>query len=651
MTINLLSILGGGGKDAGAGASQGLFSYNNAETGQGGGVAAALDGGEGESGFDELFEGKLAELNQLLSDAGELQGEQALPAPKMLAALLQRLHLVQPGNDFTPNLPQLPQEQITAMAEAMGIDAEALSANAAESAGQIFPQGMGIQSEIVEKIMSLLQEIADLGASLQDAGMTLVNIDMKVGPLEEEASAGEDKPTPSGEPILDVLREKQLEAAPVENPLSESAQQVLQALFGITPQALQEQISNLRKVSMAQLKAALENRPVTLTVNGEGANAAQGALNLPQAAAAPGMLDLLAHLTGLSREELWQAMEQRTDGEADFVFDMALFQFQQQAGWTPPRGESIQGAFVAPNSATPTQEAISPLGEMALKPDRNLAPGETPEALLSKEMQTGSALEKSADKANSLAALNLAKGQQGQGKEGKSLPFAALQAQAAGNDSALNLRRDALTPLWREAWQRPLTESQPFEASSSSSLSVSSLESRLDADSRLRETHLTQQRRAPQQAARVQEQVMVQVKDGLSRGDTHIRVQLNPAELGRVDVKMEVNADGRATLAIVADNRDTLDMLQRDSRALERAFQSLGLEMGEGGMSFDLGGEFAGNEAGDESPDTPMKEGQSSFDAMLDSPEDRMAQVLLDGFDDSALHYVAHIDDHLNIKV
>jgi hypothetical protein len=69
---------------------------------------------------------------------------------------------------------------------------------------------------------------------------------------------------------------------------------------------------------------------------------------------------------------------------------------------------------------------------------------------------------------------------------------------------------------------------------------------------------------------------------------TTIEVRLDPAELGRVHVKLDVGADARVTATVAADNPATLSDLMRSARDLERALESAGLELASGGLSFDL---------------------------------------------------------------
>lgn len=84
------------------------------------------------------------------------------------------------------------------------------------------------------------------------------------------------------------------------------------------------------------------------------------------------------------------------------------------------------------------------------------------------------------------------------------------------------------------------------------------------------------------------DQVAVQIQRAVRDGNSRIIVQLNPAELGQVEVQLEFGQDGRVSAAVLADRADTLDMLQRDARLLERSLQEAGLKADSGSLSFDL---------------------------------------------------------------
>ncbi len=73
-------------------------------------------------------------------------------------------------------------------------------------------------------------------------------------------------------------------------------------------------------------------------------------------------------------------------------------------------------------------------------------------------------------------------------------------------------------------------------------------------------------------------------QDGLDR----VSIQLRPVELGRIDVRMEFGNDGVMRARIVAENPQTLELLQRDARALEKALQDVGVRTEQGSLSFSL---------------------------------------------------------------
>lgn len=96
-------------------------------------------------------------------------------------------------------------------------------------------------------------------------------------------------------------------------------------------------------------------------------------------------------------------------------------------------------------------------------------------------------------------------------------------------------------------------------------------------------------RHLPSQA--VLDQVAVHINKAVREGVDGIRIQLHPASLGHLEVNLEVGRDGRVVAQITADRQDTLDLLQRDARGLERALQDAGLKADAGSLNFGLRGE------------------------------------------------------------
>ena len=107
------------------------------------------------------------------------------------------------------------------------------------------------------------------------------------------------------------------------------------------------------------------------------------------------------------------------------------------------------------------------------------------------------------------------------------------------------------------------------------------------------------------------DQVAVQIQRAVANGDTRINIRLHPASLGRVDVDLEIGKDGRVLAMVTAEKAETLEMLQRDTKVLERALQDAGLDANPDSLSFNLFGEK--DTAGSDDKD---KTGNSSNDAL-----------------------------------
>lgn len=73
-------------------------------------------------------------------------------------------------------------------------------------------------------------------------------------------------------------------------------------------------------------------------------------------------------------------------------------------------------------------------------------------------------------------------------------------------------------------------------------------------------------------------------------GENEFTIRLDPPELGGIEVKLHVDAAGKASASLAADLPPTLDLLQRDSATLERVMKETGLDLS-GGLTFSLKGE------------------------------------------------------------
>ena len=86
----------------------------------------------------------------------------------------------------------------------------------------------------------------------------------------------------------------------------------------------------------------------------------------------------------------------------------------------------------------------------------------------------------------------------------------------------------------------------------------------------------------------VGEQVALSLKQAVTADNNAIRIQLKPASLGTIDVKLTVGQDGRVNAVISADRSDTLNMLKQDSGTLQQALRDAGLNADSSSLSFNL---------------------------------------------------------------
>ena len=117
------------------------------------------------------------------------------------------------------------------------------------------------------------------------------------------------------------------------------------------------------------------------------------------------------------------------------------------------------------------------------------------------------------------------------------------------------------------------------------------------------------------------QQIAVNISRAMQGGTDRISIQLKPAALGRVEVRLEVTADGRVQAVVTADRPETLETLQRDARGLERALQDAGLRTDTNSLSFNLRGGH------DPNGGAPLPAGEEGDPAAEDSVDDASVET------------------------
>ncbi len=82
--------------------------------------------------------------------------------------------------------------------------------------------------------------------------------------------------------------------------------------------------------------------------------------------------------------------------------------------------------------------------------------------------------------------------------------------------------------------------------------------------------------------------IALQMARNLQKGISRFDIRLDPPEMGRIDVRMEVRKDGHVAAHMTVDRPETLDLLQRDARALQQALNNAGLQADSDSLNFTL---------------------------------------------------------------
>ena len=80
----------------------------------------------------------------------------------------------------------------------------------------------------------------------------------------------------------------------------------------------------------------------------------------------------------------------------------------------------------------------------------------------------------------------------------------------------------------------------------------------------------------------------VEIAASVRSGKSHFEIRLDPADLGRIDVRIDVDRDGQITSHLRVEKPETLLMLRQDAPQLQRALDDAGFKSGDGGLQFSL---------------------------------------------------------------
>ena len=94
----------------------------------------------------------------------------------------------------------------------------------------------------------------------------------------------------------------------------------------------------------------------------------------------------------------------------------------------------------------------------------------------------------------------------------------------------------------------------------------------------------------------VADQIKINITQSAIKGVDKIEIQLKPAALGNVEIKLQIAKDGRLQAHIVASNAETMEILQKDLSTLKDSFEAAGYQMDNDSFSFSYRGEQESSE-------------------------------------------------------
>ncbi|MEO8683536.1 MAG: flagellar hook-length control protein FliK [Devosia sp.] len=83
-------------------------------------------------------------------------------------------------------------------------------------------------------------------------------------------------------------------------------------------------------------------------------------------------------------------------------------------------------------------------------------------------------------------------------------------------------------------------------------------------------------------------QIAFELVRQVNDGNTRFQMRLDPPELGKIDVRLDIDRSGQVTARLTVEKAETLDLMQRDQRGLEKALQQAGLDSSKTNLEFSL---------------------------------------------------------------
>ncbi len=128
-------------------------------------------------------------------------------------------------------------------------------------------------------------------------------------------------------------------------------------------------------------------------------------------------------------------------------------------------------------------------------------------------------------------------------------------------------------------------------------------------------------------------QIAGQIIERFDGRSTRFEIRLDPPELGKVNIRVEVSADGKVTAVLAARDGAVVDALMRGAKTLENALMQAGLDLSEGGVRVQQEGTRSGHHAHRDGSDDAPRAGHRGLEpeatetgSALATPPERWTQ-------------------------
>ncbi|MEO8300977.1 MAG: flagellar hook-length control protein FliK, partial [Rhizomicrobium sp.] len=197
--------------------------------------------------------------------------------------------------------------------------------------------------------------------------------------------------------------------------------------------------------------------------------------------------------------------------------------------------------------------------------------------------------------------------------EGASPESASLKGHAAHDNVASNAKADNgasdgqkadapqadVRPVDSDNTAPAATKPVPQSASQSNAAfainTIAAPQAVLNSQAPIATQHVQVSERAAPNLPALAVEIVAKSQSGAKQFD----IRLDPPELGRVDVRLSIDATGKASAHLSADQPQTLHLLQKDAPMLTRALREAGLDVSQDGLNFSLRQQGQGQQGND----------------------------------------------------